>query len=409
MARVKLNFTDNRLSKLTHDGSNKRLYFYDEGQSSLALCITPANTKSFQLQTWDKIRGKSISKTIGKYPAMAINDAREIVREYLTEIGKGEDVIAIARKKREEDCLDDVFERWLEYAKQKKRSWQHDKTRYYSYISKSLGKRRVSDIDRDTVRRWFANLTKVKTERGKFLSKTTANRVFAILRTVFNQELPDLPNPCKSIKQYQEYSRDRFLQPSELKQFFTALEHEKTPEYLKDYILLSLFTGARKSNVLGMKWGDIDFDNRIWTIRGEEYKNKSSMTIPLVEPVMDILEIRKVYRDSIFVFPSPGTLKSKTGHYTEPKEAWKELVKRAGLKDIRLHDLRRTMGSFQTIAGASLTIVGKALGHKSQAATAVYARLDLDPVRASMEKAVDLMLASKELPDKVVNIEGSKE
>ena len=409
MEKTKLNFTDNKLSKLTHDGSNRRLYFYDKGQSSLALCITPTNTKSFQLQVWDKTRGKSISKTIGKYPAMAINDARDVVMDLLRDINKGEDVISIAKKKREEDCLDDVFERWLDYAKQHKRSWKHDETRYYKYISIPLGKKRVSDIDRDMVRQWFIKLTKIKTNNAKYLSKTTANRIFAILRAVFNQELPDIPNPCKSIKQYQEYSRDRFLQPSELERFFSALESGKTPEYLKDYILLSLFTGARKSNILAMKWGDIDFDNKTWTIRGQEYKNKSSMTIPLIEPAMDIIMNRKATRSSVFVFPSPGTLKSKTGHYTEPKEAWKELVKRAGLDDIRIHDLRRTMGSFQTIAGASLTVVGKTLGHKSQAATAAYARLDLNPVRASMEKAVGLMMASKELPEKVVKMKSNNE
>ena len=84
--------------------------------------------------------------------------------------------------------------------------------------------------------------------------------------------------------------------------------------------------------------------------------------------------------------------------------AWKTLLKNADLRDVRLHDLRRTLGSYQTIGGTSLTIVGKTLGHKSHDATQIYAKLNLDPVRDSMEKAVGLMLASKELPDKVVNI-----
>ena len=403
MQANKFNFTDNRLSKLTHDGTSKRQYFYDAGQTSLALSITPAGTKSFQIQAWDKTRGKSISKVIGKYPAMSINDAREVVGDLLADINKGEDVISIARKKREEDCLDDVFERWLESAKQYKRSWEHDEMRYDKYIRRPLGKKRVSDIDRDTVRQWFFRLTKIKKKHGGYLSKTTANRIFAILRAVFNQELPDLANPCKGVKQYQEYSRERFLQPAELVRFFSALESEKTTGYFKDYILLSLLTGARKGNVLSMKWADIDFDSQIWTIQAQESKNKSAMSIPLVEPVMEVLNARRASKESIFVFPSPGTKKSRTGHYVEPKDAWKELVKRAGLENIRLHDLRRTMGSYQTMIGASSTIVGKTLGHKSQQATAVYARLSLDPVRDSMEQAVDLMMASRKLPDKVVD------
>ena len=67
------------------------------------------------------------------------------------------------------------------------------------------------------------------------------------------------------------------------------------------------------------------------------------------------------------------------------------MKKRAGLDNVRLHDIRRTMGSFQTMTGASAAIVGKTLGHKNPASTAVYARMTLDPVREAMEKAVALM------------------
>jgi len=62
------------------------------------------------------------------------------------------------------------------------------------------------------------------------------------------------------------------------------------------------------------------------------------------------------------------------------------------IPDLRIHDLRRTMGSWQAITGASLPIIGKSLNHKGQQATAIYARLDLDPVRASVEKATEAML-----------------
>ena len=64
----------------------------------------------------------------------------------------------------------------------------------------------------------------------------------------------------------------------------------------------------------------------------------------------------------------------------------------ARLEDIRIHDLRRTLGSWQARTGASMVIIGKSLGHKSQQATAVYARLDLDPIRESMERATSAML-----------------
>lgn len=96
----------------------------------------------------------------------------------------------------------------------------------------------------------------------------------------------------------------------------------------------------------------------------------------------------------MWVFPGTG----KTGHLVTPRKAWLEVLEAAGLdEDLRIHDLRRTLGSWQARAGASLQVIGKSLGHKSQQATAIYSRLDLDPVRASVEGAVrDLMEAGKQ-------------
>jgi integrase len=88
------------------------------------------------------------------------------------------------------------------------------------------------------------------------------------------------------------------------------------------------------------------------------------------------------------VFPGRG----KTGHLVEPKTCWKRVLNRAGISDLRLHDLRRTLGSWQAIQGAGLPIVGKSLGQSSIHATAVYAHLVTDPVRASVNKATTALL-----------------
>ena len=91
-----------------------------------------------------------------------------------------------------------------------------------------------------------------------------------------------------------------------------------------------------------------------------------------------------------WVFPSYG----KTGHLVEPKKAWNRLLDRAEISDLRIHDLRRTLGSWQAATGASLPVIGKSLGHKNQATTAIYARLDLDPVRQAVNTATAAMLAA---------------
>lgn len=92
-------------------------------------------------------------------------------------------------------------------------------------------------------------------------------------------------------------------------------------------------------------------------------------------------------------------------HMGNLKEAWKRLLKREEITDLRIHDLRRTAGSYMAIQGVSPTIIGKALGHKSQAATAMYARLTQDPVRQAMINAQ----AALATPSKILPSEGKIE
>ena len=129
----------------------------------------------------------------------------------------------------------------------------------------------------------------------------------------------------------------------------------------------------------------------------EESKSKEPLLCVLAPQAVEILKSRQddnaarpADERSAYVFPSWGG----TGHVTEPKAAWKRIIDRAGIKDLRLHDLRRTLGSWQAAAGASLSIIGRSLGHKNVATTAIYARLDIDPVRASVNTAAEAIMAA---------------
>ena len=123
-----------------------------------------------------------------------------------------------------------------------------------------------------------------------------------------------------------------------------------------------------------------------------ETKSGEPVTLALPPAAMTILQTRKVDSSSEWVFPGKGA----TEHLMEPKTAWKRIIARAGIKDLRIHDLRRTLGSWQAAAGSSLPIIGKSLGHKSLGATQIYARLNLDPVRASVNKATGGNVAGRE-------------
>lgn len=389
MERIKL--THNRISNLSN-ATGKELNYRDSEQKGLYLRITPAGGKIFRLEHWSKKKQKTIKIVIGKFPDISLNTARELAAQHAVDINKGVDLQEIKKRDKLEQVLDDIFTVWLnEHAIHNNKRWKQDESRYNLYIRPHLGNMKLSEITDDVVRRWQLNLSKYKKQRGgDLLSKSTIQRAQIVLSSIFSKSARQIPNPCSQVSKYTPPRRTQFLQPEHLSRFYDALEHPDTPEYLRDYLLLSLYTGARRANILSMQWGQVDLILKLWIIPGSETKNEEPQIIPLSDQTVDILSKRQQNRTSIFVFPSPR--KSKTGHFVEPKKGWKSLLKRADLPDsYRLHDLRRTMGSWQAITGSSTKLIGASLGHKSEQATAHYAHLTIDPIRAAMQKAADEM------------------
>jgi len=156
-----------------------------------------------------------------------------------------------------------------------------------------------------------------------------------------------------------------------------------------DFFQLCLFTGARRGNVASMAWQEIDFDRMTWTIPGSKTKNKRPVVIALPPPAVAILTNRLAWTAGTpWVFPA----NSASGHLVDPRKAWERVRTTSGLTDLRMHDLRRSLGSWQATAGASLAVIGASLGHADLKSTQVYARLQLDPVRAAVDQATTAML-----------------
>lgn len=178
----------------------------------------------------------------------------------------------------------------------------------------------------------------------------------------------------------------------EFKKFFAALETETGD--LKDFVMLSLLTGARKSNVLAMRWADIDLRAAVWVIPGSVTKNGQTQAVPLTIAEMEILQRRwKVRKRQVhkseYVFPGEGS----KGHLVDPKKAWKSLLKRAEIEDLHLHDLRRSMASWMANAGANVALIQSAMNHRDLKTTlAVYTHTVKDAEREARSKAHQLML-----------------
>ena len=135
-----------------------------------------------------------------------------------------------------------------------------------------------------------------------------------------------------------------------------------------------------------MRWDQIDWIENVWRI--PETKNGSSLNVPLIPKAISILKSIKANSVSPWVFYSPS---SASNHLVEPKKFWKKLLSRAGIENLRIHDIRRTLGSYEAMAGVNLPLISKTLGHKSFQATQIYARMNVESVREAITSAVDLM------------------
>lgn len=229
------------------------------------------------------------------------------------------------------------------------------------------------DISPEMIQAWVD-------ERGTF-SKSAATRAVNQMAAMFNWGMKRgycSSNPCLGVERFRSVKRDRFLFPSELERLKTTLL--SSPPLIHDLIWVALLTGARKANVLQMEWAELDFNLKLWRIPPHKFKNGDSHLIPLGDDVIYILKRRKESARSQWVFEGdPGQ------HLKDPKRAWNKIRALAEIKDVKLHDLRRTVGSYMAISGESQYIIGKALGHKDPRSTAVYARLNLAPVRAAFD------------------------
>lgn len=426
----------------------ERVYYRDGSTRGLLVVCHPTGTRAFEV--YRKVAGRPVRVALGHFnaalpdsreitsgidplsllgnaPELNVKQARTLARAVNAQLDKGINPAVMKRKARQaiegELTLRGAFNRYekdwlLPHGKRSAGELVQMFERNLGAISqiskKPRGKKRTKNpngvnwenktlaaISATDIRRLLVAL---KDGRGPH----TANRVFELLRAIYRKtaewKLYQGENPCDGIPMFKEESRARFLTADELPRFFKQLHKEKD-QLFKDFVFLSLLTGARRANVLGMQWGQLQLDAGLWTVPGAQSKSGVSLTIPLTKTATEILEKRKAARgESAFVFPA----NSASGHMTAPKKRWGAFLKSAKLEGLRFHDLRRSMGSWAAMTGASLPIIGMALGHKSAEATQVYARLQSDPVREAMEKAVGAMLSKAGASGNVIRLQAAK-
>jgi len=381
----KLNFTERALENLPIPADKQAVYYDSGSRDGLCVIVTYGGAKTYY--AYMKFNGSPKRIKIGRVGQIKLIKAREVAHTLKEQATLGQDPSA----KRKEDLKDITLKQFYETVYKPEYS---DIYKRESSVGNddSIFEHRLADFhNRKMLSIKPEEIEKLHQKTKKELSPYTANRMLSLIKHMYSiaikqGHIQSRENPAEFVRKFPEQSRDRFLQSDEIKRFFEALENEDN-QVFKNYVLLSLFTGQRRNSVLSMRWDNVDLKNGLIYI--PDTKNGDPMQIPMTTQTKDLLESIKADAESDWVIPSN---KSASGHLEDPKRPWQDLLKRANIKNLRLHDLRRTQGSYQAITGASINIIGKSLGHKSTNTTMIYARLSADPVREAMQKSTDKIM-----------------
>lgn len=284
------------------------------------------------------------------------------------------------------DTIADEFLK-LHGAKHKPRTMEEQDRIMRRYLKPALGHLELASITR----------AHVEAAHASWKDKPrAANHALAVLSTLMNwaeeHGYRDRDtNPCRRIAHYPQNNRERFLQPDELARLGHVLKQVEKSSAIDAYALaairLLIFTGARLSEILTLRWSYVDLQRHALLLPDSKTGQK---TIPLNAAAIAVLrKIPKMEKNPhVIVGRKPG---SRLINLQKP---WRYVRSLARLDDVRIHDLRHTFASVGVAAGGSLPIIGRALGHSQVSTTQRYAHLTDTPVHQLTETVGEHLLAA---------------
>ena len=371
------NLTDSAIKRLSPPAKGSRI-FYDDTVKGFGCRVTTAGARAFVLN-YRTNAGRERRYTIGAFPDWQTTAARAEAKRLKLEIRvNGADPVGGLQAARGEPTVADMVERYIEEHLPKKRpgSQAEDlgliKQWILSLRHLGVAAVKIEDVD---------NLHRKITRSG---TPYRANRVLALLSKMFALASTRwrwrADNPCRGVERNQEVKRTRYLTAAELERLTVALANY-TDQQAANIVRLLLLTGARRTEVLAARWDDFDLESGVWVKPGATTKQKTEHRVPLSAPARALLA--SLPHDGAYVFPGPKGAPCRA----DLKKPWPAICRAAGIKGVRLHDLRHTYASVLASSGQSLPIIGALLGHTQPATTARYAHLIDDPLRAATETA----------------------
>jgi Arm DNA-binding domain/Phage integrase family len=278
---TRINFTKTTLAALIAPTTARRVAYFDTKTRGLLLLITLKGTKTFYVRR--KLNGRSERIFIGRFPEWSVEKARACADEINAACGRGEDPAEFGRAKRSEMTLDDLFEQYMNRNGPHLRRPDKPRNNYRLYLG-HWGNRRLSTVKRHEVDSLHKHLARTK-------SNVTANIALKLLHAMYNKAINEWriwsgDNPAHGIRKLRENSRDRFLQAAEMPFFMLAVALEPNTD-VRDLVQLALLTGARRANLLAMRWDNVTLEEKVWRI--PETKNGTPQLLPLAPEAILIL------------------------------------------------------------------------------------------------------------------------
>jgi integrase len=336
-------------------------------------------------------RATTRRETLGRHPIVTPEKARQRAKDILARARIGEDPAADRRRRNKSLSVAELVEEWIAGPGARTRkgrvkspaSFASDKARLTHHVVPTIGRVKLCDLRRSHVERVRDAVASGKTAKPRVKTRArgfthvrggegVATRTVACFSTLLgyavDQGLVER-NVALGVHRQTEKSCERFLSAQEITAFTQALQaHKDRHPSAVDILLLLLLTGCRYSEVAGLRWDEVQAESGLIMLK--EGKT-GARPVYVSEAARDVIAGVKRFDRATWVFPASRG----NGHYQGTPKIWRLIAASAGLKGVRIHDLRHTFASTALAEGVSLELIAKLLGHRELRTTARYAHL----------------------------------
>ena len=392
MARLDSGTISRRTVEALPIGDREAVY-WDHELSGFGVRVYPTGAKVYVVQT--RSGGKSRRVTIGRHGVLSAEQARRKAAQFIASIKAGEEPTRAGSSANAGPTMAEVAERYMkEHVAVRCKPSTAQGCRYTldKYLLPVFGTRPLDTIGREEVSALQYRLHK---------TPTMANRVVDMLSRLFNMAeawgfAPQGGNPCRFVQKYKERSCERFLSEEEFRwlgRVLDAVEAEgRVSASAVAAIRLLMLTGCRLGEIVTLRWEDVDLEAGELGLRDAKTGARQVALSPAALRVLSTIP-RVADNSWVIAGRKPGT---RLGNLNA---SWLVVRARAGLKDVRLHDLRHSFASRALALGESLSMIGKLLGHRKAQTTARYAHLAQDSVKASAARVAESLRADMATSD----------